>query len=120
MKKLLTQQREQVRERYFNHCKVRQHSISVKRGNIQQSHRVLKETYDMQYAHEMKQIAVHELELKSILATKVKYHKETDEAKLDMSKAALAMERVSNAATIRQADRDCDNRIESTKAYVQD
>ena len=119
MKKLLTQQRDQVRERYFNHCKVRQHSISVKRGTIQQTHRVLKEAYDAQYGHEMRQIAAHEQELKRILATKVKYLKESDEAKLDLSKTTLALERVTNAATIRQEDRDCDNRIENTKAYVQ-
>jgi hypothetical protein len=80
---------------------------------------VIKEAYDMQYNHEMKQIALHESDLKSILATKVKYLKETDETKLEMSKVSMALERVTNAAQIRIEDRECDEKIENTKAFVQ-
>ena len=67
----------------------------------------------------MRTISTYETELKSILATKAKYQKDTDEQKLDMSKAAVTMERQTNAAQIRLEDRDCDERITNTKAYIE-
>ena len=98
MKKLLSDQREQVRVRFIHGCKDRQATISVLRSNITHNNRVDRDAYSQQYDHEMRTISTYETELKSILATKAKYQKDTDEQKLDMSKAAVTMERQTNAA----------------------
>ena len=56
----------------------------------------------------MKSISYHENELQKLMTIRAQHLKESNERKLEISQARVALERQANAAHIREEDLQCD------------
>ena len=100
----LKRENEEARERNLEAARERGGHIRRLRSNIEHNNKVDKQTYEIKYEAERKQIGFYESELAKVMTKKAQFQKESMERKLELSQARAALMRHQKAETIKQED----------------